>query len=90
MQEERRAPHPMLVEMHGDLKVLKDRQETMYEELFGNGQPGELEKIRGRIASVDARVTEVHERTMQWKWLLVGGWAVASIIALIVWELVKA
>ena len=49
MENERRAPHPMLVELSGDMKVVKDRQETMYEQLFGNGQPGIIEKHGKRI-----------------------------------------
>lgn len=49
MSDERRAPHPMLVELAGDMKVVKDRQETMYEQLFGNGQPGIIDKYGKRI-----------------------------------------
>lgn len=82
MEERRRNPHPMVVEManavaeiQGDMKVLKDRQETTYERLFGNGQPGELHGIKERLKALE-----------QWKWWVLGA---AGGIAVVFKVLIK-
>lgn len=69
MNEERRSPHPMLVEMHGDVKVLAAKIESIDERLFGNGQPGELHQIKNRISKLE-----------KWMWGLGGAGIVAGFI----------
>jgi len=83
--EERRSPHPMMVEMaekvleiSGDMQVLKDRQETTYERLFGNGQPGELHHIHVRIGKLE-----------QWRWYLAGVMAAIVGLATLAVEVVR-
>lgn len=100
MNEERRAPHPLLVELHGSMKVIQDRQETMYERLFGNGQPGELHHIRSKIESVEkltdqkidavkSIANEAKQATNQWKWWIAGSSATIGAAWLVAREFIK-
>lgn len=42
--------------------------ESMDHRLFGNGQPGEIDRLHGKIGKVDARVTKLEN----WRWWVVG------------------
>jgi len=55
-----------------DLRVVVVRIDTtvadMHHKLFGNGQPGELDKLHGRVSAVSDRVDSLEN----FKWKLVG------------------
>lgn len=87
--DERRAPHPMLVEIHADIRVLKDRQESMYERLFGNGQPGEIHHIYSTIEAVKSVAEEARQTTVNWRWWLAGSSATIVVAWLLLKELLK-
>ena len=80
--EERRTPHPAIIEALGEIKgellLLKDRQESAYERLFGNGQPGELHHIKHRVSKLE-----------KWMWGVVGGGSAVVFIIGIILELRK-
>lgn len=71
--EERRQPHPILVEMAGDVKVIQKQMEL----ILGNGQPGELHHIKSRLGKLE-----------KWQWWIMGATAAVSGIAVIVAKLV--
>ena len=47
MEEERRT------QLATDVAVIKEKVESMHDLLFGNGQPGMIEKLKGRLWRVE-------------------------------------
>lgn len=50
------------------LAVIEEIVSDIKHRLFGNGQPGELEFLHGRVSKVDVRV----DRLENWQWWVMG------------------
>lgn len=69
----RRASDPLILEMHGDMKVLCSQMET----LLGNGQPGLIAVLDNRVGSLEETRASAHG------WLKGALWVVGAMGATI-------
>ena len=59
----------LVYEIKADVSAIKERQEEDHDRLFGNGQPGELTKLDGRIKSIELKdAEEKGERDSNRRW----------------------
>jgi hypothetical protein len=61
--------------------ALTDKFDDMHHRLFGNGQPGEIDRLHNRISDNDKSVDGRLSALESWRWWLVGIWAGLTIIA---------
>ena len=61
-------------DIQSQLAVTHNTVLDMHHRLFGNGQPGEIEKLNTRISSTNDRVGKLEN----WRWYLLGAVAAVS------------
>jgi len=69
-----------VLEVHADVKLVKARQEDVNKRLFGNGQPGEIQRLDGEIDELKVwRNRQDGARAESRKWTAVIASVVASV-----------
>ena len=67
----------MTKEESAQLAVIAEGVERLEKRLFGNGQPGEIERLHCRISAQKERI----DRLEAWKWRMAGAIAVVLWLA---------
>lgn len=71
----------IVTEIKSDVSAIRERQEQDHNRLFGNGQPGELTKLDGRIRLIELeRAEQKGEQSSNHKWTAAIG-SICGIVA---------
>lgn len=75
----------VVLQIQADITVIKSQQKETNRRLFGNGQPGELDKLDGRLKTLELRdAKEEGEKNSNRRW---SGFISAAVSTLITWAI---